>query len=84
MIIVLSQIIILTLIIMFMVTQIIVPFIRGTSFLPMFSKEAHLQKELEDVRQESLEADMENEICLTREEIRRKLDLDKKTKKRGN
>ena len=72
MVIVMFNLVVASLIILFMITQIIVPYMRGTASFPLFSKETVLQKELEEVRQESVEVDMEKEIKVIKEEVNKK------------
>jgi len=72
MIIAMLTLVIASLILLFMVTQIIIPYMRGTVFFPLFSKETVLQKELEEVRQESVEVDMEKEIKVIKEKVNKK------------
>lgn len=85
MVIILSELLIGSFIILFLATQVIIPFMRGTEFLPIFSREAKLQKELEGARQESVEVDMINEIKTIKTEIKEKaLQTDLKGAKKDN
>jgi hypothetical protein len=85
MIIILSELLIGSLIILFLATQIIIPFMRGTEFLPIFTREAKLQKKLEEARQESVEVDMINEIKTIKTDIKeRVLQTDLKGAKKDN
>lgn len=81
------QLAIVAFIIVLMVTQVIIPYFRGTIFFPMFSKEIVLQKELEEVKQESVEADMVKEIEGLKKVVKEKLEqisepLEKKSRKK--
>jgi hypothetical protein len=67
-----------------MVSQIIIPFFRGTVMFPIFSKEVVLQKELEEVKQESVEADMISEIVVLKKAVEEKLkEVSESTEKRS-
>ena len=46
----------------FFVTQICAPIIRGTVIMPIFRKEAKLEKELAETNQEVVEKKLEDEI----------------------
>jgi len=74
-------------IIVLMVTQVIIPYFRGTVFFPIFSKEVMLQKKLEEVKQESVEVDMVKEIEGLKRVVKEKLEqisepLEKKSRKK--
>jgi hypothetical protein len=82
-----AQLAIVALIILFMVSQIIIPFLRGTVMFPIFSKEVVLQEDLEKVKQESVEADMIKEIVVLKKAVEEKLkevseDTEKKSHKK--
>lgn len=47
-------------------TQIIYPFLRGTSYFPIFSKERTILKKLEEVKQNSVELDLIQDIVQQR------------------
>jgi len=81
---VVAQLAIVAFIILFMVSQIIIPFFRGTVMFPIFSKEVVLQKELEEVKQESVEADMISEIVVLKKAVEEKLkEVSESTEKRS-
>jgi hypothetical protein len=50
-----------------LITQALMPLIRGTKLFPMFKKEAKLQSELEDVKQAVREKELEQTIKSTKE-----------------
>jgi hypothetical protein len=50
------------LILLIVFSQIIIPFIRGTSPFPFFRKEANLQKSLEEARQRDVEESLQKII----------------------
>jgi len=56
------QFIILSVIFLFLYTQIIMPFLKGTPFLPLFSKEVKLERTLEKAKQKVEEVDYLNKI----------------------
>lgn len=50
------------LLVCFVLMQIVVPALRGTQWFPMFRKEAKLNNELEEVRQQAVEDHLEEEL----------------------
>lgn len=50
-----------------LITQALMPLIRGTKLFPMFKREAKLQSELEDVNQAVREKELEQKITSTKE-----------------
>jgi hypothetical protein len=50
-----------------LITQALMPLLRGTKLFPMFKREAKLQSELEDVNQAVREKELEQKIKSTRE-----------------
>ena len=46
----------------FILTQVILPMMRGTSMFPIFRKESRLRSDLADVKQQSVEKKIEQEI----------------------
>jgi hypothetical protein len=50
-----------------LITQAILPVIRGTKLFPMFKKETRLQSELEDLNQAVREKELEQKIKSTKE-----------------
>ena len=58
------------LVIIFVITQVIIPLGRGTLLFPLFRRERQLEQELQKVKQEAVEADLEQKI----EETRRKVE----------
>lgn len=66
-------------ILIFLITQIILPFIRSTPFFPIFLNEANLQREIEKCNQELIEKKMEDEISKKRD-----INKKQKLKKKGN
>lgn len=70
---VVAQLAIVALVILFMASQVIVPFFRGTVMFPIFTKEVVLQEDLEKVKQESVEADMIAEIATLKKQVEEKL-----------
>ena len=54
-----AEFISLLLIIVFLVTQVAWPLIRGTKLFPIFRREAELEKKLDNKRQEDLEQALE-------------------------
>jgi hypothetical protein len=64
-------------IILFLLTQVIYPFFRGTQLFPILLKEAKIEKEIVRVNQETLERDLTNVLRKKLEE-----DLPEKPKKK--
>ena len=63
------------LVIIFVITQVIIPLGRGTLLFPLFRRERQLEQELQKVKQEAIEAELEQRVEETRkkvEETRRK------------
>lgn len=56
------EVIIIVMVFLFFVTQIIVPAIQGTAFLPMFRKESKLKQELVELEQTARENDLEKVV----------------------
>jgi hypothetical protein len=50
------------LLVWFFITQVLIPFFRGTKMFPLFLREAGLHKTLEEVKQKAVEKKLENEI----------------------
>jgi hypothetical protein len=54
------------LVIIIMIMQVIVPLARGTLLFPFFRRERQLEQELQRLKQEAIEADLERKIAVER------------------
>ena len=54
---------------LFVITQLLIPAIRGTRSFPLFTRERELQNELTDVQQAELEAQLEKTIKEKKEKL---------------
>lgn len=57
-----SEIIFLLVAVVFLITQVAWPLVRGTKLFPIFRREAELEKKLDDKRQNDLEQGLEREL----------------------
>ncbi len=63
-------------VVILVVTQVVLPLWRGSQLFPFFRRERELEHELQKLKQESIETDLEREIAKTRKDI-------EKTRKQG-
>lgn len=57
-----SEVISLLVAVLFLLTQVAWPLVRGTRIFPIFRREAELEKKLDDKRQNDLEQGLEREL----------------------
>lgn len=57
------------LVIVIVLTQVIIPLARGTLLFPFFRRERHLEQELQKLKQEAIEADLERKIAVERKNV---------------
>ena len=55
-----------TIVLYLLITQVLIPLIKGTRTFPMFRKEQKLREEIVDVNQKVLEKDLEKQIQITK------------------
>jgi predicted Holliday junction resolvase-like endonuclease len=67
-----AEIIICTVVIWFIITQIIIPGFYGTKSFPLFKKEAKLKDKLVEVQQEIKEKELEETINKAKEKLKEK------------
>lgn len=58
----LLEFVVILLLLLFLITQIIIPLCRGTSWYPIFRREAKLQKDISQVKQAIVERQMEEDL----------------------
>jgi hypothetical protein len=56
------EVIVATIIIWTLITQVLIPVYRGTKLFPFFRKEEKLRNEIEEVNQQNVEKGLENEL----------------------
>ena len=56
------ELMIMAIVVIFMVTQVFIPLIRGTTLLPVFGKEVKLEAGLAEEKQKTLEKKIQDEI----------------------
>ncbi len=57
------------LLMLFLVTQVMIPLFRNTALLPFFLKEAEIQKDITEVKQELVEHDLRKELDRLEKEL---------------